>query len=220
MIGWQLCRPADRPLRVLCLGAHCDDIEIGCGGTVLALGERHPDVRFVWIVCSASPERRREAEASVAALLPAQDVELGFGEQRDGYFPWQGDRIKDLLERLKGRLDPDVIFTHYRDDRHQDHRVVSDLTWNTFRDHLILEYEVPKYDGDLGTPNVFMPLLASQAARKVQHLMEHFTSQRARDWFREDTFSALMRLRGLECNAPERAAEAFYCRKLLMESGG
>ena len=220
MIGWRWCRPDHRPLRVLCLGAHCDDIEIGCAGSIRALIERYPDTEVDWVVLSAPDDRRREAERSAAAILEPARARTIFANFRDGYFPWQGDQIKDTFERLKSQLEPDVIFTHYRDDRHQDHRLVSDLTWNSFRDHAILEYEVPKYDGDFGAPNVFVALPAAQAERKVHHLLEHFPSQRARRWFDEATFRALLRLRGLECNAPERFAEAFYGRKLMISHAG
>ena len=135
------------------------------------------------------------------------------------FFPYSGEEIKRFFELLKDELSPDLIFTHCRKDLHQDHRVISELTWNTFRNHSIFEYEIPKYDGDLGPPNVFMPLRVAHAHRKVLHLMEHFASQRARGWYGEDTFNAVLRLRGLECNAPERLAEAFYCRKLVIGGG-
>jgi len=212
-----LAAPEDRPLRVLCLGAHCDDIEIGCGGTVLRLVEAFPSAAVHWVVLSSNGERREEALRSAAGFLDGvRRREIAVEAFRESYFPWIGADIKDYFEGLKGRVGPDLILTHHRDDRHQDHRVVCDLTWNTFRDHLILEYEIPKYDGDLGSPNLYVPLSRATARRKVGLLLEHFPSQRARRWFDEDTFLGLMRLRGMEANAPERFAEGFYGRKVVV----
>lgn len=208
--------PGRSPTRILCLGAHSDDIEIGCGGTILALLASHPGIAVRWVVFSASREREEEARQSGAAFLAqAGDREIVLWPFRDGYFPALYDQIKDEFEGLK-RYQPDIIFTHYREDRHQDHRVISDLTWTTFRNHLILEYEIPKYDGDLGIPNLFVPLTAAQTAHKVHLLLTCFRSQRNRDWFDEDTFRAILRLRGMEAKAPERYAEAFYCRKMVL----
>jgi LmbE family N-acetylglucosaminyl deacetylase len=193
-------------LRVLAIGAHADDIEIGCGGTLLSLAERGEQH---WVVLSAGPERAEEAQASAAAFGAEVDVQ-GF---RDAFFRYGGE-VKEFFEELKGRFEPDLILTHHDADRHQDHRLVAELTWNTFRDHLILEYEVPKYDGDVGAPNVFVPLEEEQARRKVELLLESFPSQAEKRWFTEDLFMALMRLRGMECNSPSGFAEAFYARKL------
>jgi LmbE family N-acetylglucosaminyl deacetylase len=202
---------------VLCLGAHSDDIEIGCGGTILTLLERHAQVSVRWVVFSATAERAREARECAAAFLArAGERQVVVKGYRDGFFPFQGAQIKDDFEALKREFSPDLVLTHYRDDRHQDHRLISDLTWNTFRDHLVLEYEIPKYDGDLGQPNLFIPLTESICTRKVQTLLENFRSQRAKQWFDEATFLAILRLRGMEANSPTRYAEAFYCRKAVL----
>ena len=203
------------PLTVLCLGAHSDDIEIGCAGTLLRLLAECRDVRCHWVVLSGggSGERASEARASAGALLGRCATAIEVQNFRDAYFPYCGEQVKDYFEQLKRQVRPDVVLTHYREDLHQDHRTVAELTWNTFRDHLILEYEIPKYDGGLGSPNLFVPLSEETAARKVELLMTHFASQRSNQWFSEETFRGLMRLRGIECNAPSGYAEAFYCRK-------
>lgn len=206
--------PVDRALRVLCIGAHSDDIEIGCGGTMQRLMNEHQlDVR--WVVLGCSGERVNEAQASADALLKAAVARrVDLHRCRDGFFPYEGARIKDIFETLKGDWTPDLIFTHTDRDRHQDHRLVNELTWNTFRNHLILEYEIPKYDGDLGTPNVFVALSAAVVEQKIAHLLAAFPSQRGRHWFDAETFRALMRLRGVE--SVSTYAEAFYARKLLI----
>jgi LmbE family N-acetylglucosaminyl deacetylase len=212
-----LLRNRDEPLRILCLGAHADDIEIGCGGTLLTLLRRHRRADVTWVVFSASPPRAREARASAARFLGrAASRRVVVERFRDGYFPQAGGRIKDRFERLKRRARPDVVFTHFRADRHQDHRVISDLTWNTFRDALVLEYEIPKYDGDLGAPNVFVPLTKAVLDEKVRLLMEGFPTQAGKDWFTRDTFQGLARLRGVESRCEH--AEAFYGRKLVITS--
>jgi LmbE family N-acetylglucosaminyl deacetylase len=203
--------------RILCLGAHSDDLEIGCGGTVLSLLEKHQDVDVRWVIFSANEERSREARHSAAAFLAtARTKQVVVKSHRDGFFPFVGAAIKEDFEALKLEFEPDLVFTHFRDDRHQDHRLISDLTWNTFRDQLILEYEIPKYDGDLGQPNVFVPLTESICERKIQILLESFPSQRPRSWFDEETFRAMLRLRGMEANSRTRYAEAFYCRKAML----
>ena len=205
------------PLSILCLGAHCDDIEIGCGGTLLRLLGERPGSTVTWMALASSPEREREARGSAAEFLAgAAHSEILVESFRDGYFPAQFAQIKDHFEAAKARLRPDLILTHHRADRHQDHRTIAELTWNTFRNHVILEYEIPKYDGDLGTPNVFVPLDESICRRKVSAIAEMFVSQRERAWFEEDTFWSLLRLRGMECNSPSRYAEAFYCRKMVL----
>jgi LmbE family N-acetylglucosaminyl deacetylase len=199
------------------LGAHSDDIEIGCGGTILALLDRYPHVSIRWVVFSATEDRACEARDSAAAFLAsAGEKEVVVKSYRDGFFPFLGAQIKDEFEAIKRDFVPDLILTHFRDDRHQDHRLVSDLTWNTFRNHLILEYEIPKYDGDLGQPNFFVPLEEAICSRKIRTLTDCFRSQRGKQWFDEQTFSALMRLRGMEANSPTRYAEAFYCRKAVL----
>ena len=215
MLRLELGLTPDSSATVLFLGAHSDDIEIGCGGTILRLAERYPHARFVWVVLSSNPTRAEEARRSYEAFLgEASHKTIEIKEFRDGYFPFDGSSIKDFFEDLKTREDPELVFTHYRHDRHQDHRLVSDLTWNTFRNHFILEYEIPKYDGDMGSPNLFMSLPADVSNRKVNHLMDCFDSQRSHKWFTPETFLGLMRVRGMECNADDGYAEAFYGRKV------
>jgi|SRR5947209_4711745 len=209
---------ASAPLRILCLGAHSDDLEIGCGGSVLELLDEYKAVEVEWIIFSASGTREQEAKSSARTFLrDARRSRVTVKHFRDGFFPYEGAAIKVVFEALKTHPSPDLVFTHYRADRHQDHRLVSDLTWNTFRDHLILEYEVPKYDGDLGAPNCFVPLTRRTCARKIKHLQTAFGSQREKHWFTSDTFLALMRLRGMECRAPDGFAEAFYSRKIVLQ---
>lgn len=206
-----------RRLRVLCLGAHSDDIEIGCGATVLQLARSRPRPDFRWVVWSASGARRNEAERGARKFLgPSATDSVRLHEFRDGYFPSDFATIKDAFESLRREFNPDVIFTHARDDRHQDHRIISDLTWNTFRNHVILEYEIPKWDGDLGRPNFYVPALRSTALRKTKALLDAFGSQRSKDWFTEETFLGLMRLRGMECRASDAYAEAFHARKVTL----
>ena len=206
-----------RPLRILCLGAHADDIEIGCGGTILKLLATYPDVEVRWVVFASTPERAREARRSASRFLgSAHGSTVVVKRFRDSFFPYIGADIKEAFEELKRQMAPDVIFTHYRDDRHQDHRVISDLTWNSFRNHLILEYEIPKYDGDLGAPNIFVPIAEELADEKVRLLLEHFPSQADKLWFDEELFRSVMRLRGME--ATTHYAEAFTCRKLRLEA--
>jgi LmbE family N-acetylglucosaminyl deacetylase len=216
MISLHFAGDADKPLEILCLGCHSDDIEIGCGGTLLRLVTERPCV-FHWVVFSAAGVR--EAEARCGAELfagPGRLRKLLLKTFPDGFMPFVGAEVKTVFEELKGQVAPDLIFTHNRKDAHQDHRLIAELTWNTFRDHLILEYEIPKYDGDLGQPGVFVPLDAGIYKKKVQYLVETFQSQRAKRWFQEDTFLSLMRLRGMESNAPSGYAEAFYCRKMIL----
>lgn len=202
--------------RVLALGAHCDDIEIGCGGTLLRLVAAHPGLEVCWVVFCSSEERRREARASAEAFLRgAAGARVVVHEFRDAFLPWSGPAVKEACEVLKKEFAPDVIFTHYREDRHQDHRLISDLTWNTWRDHLILEYEIPKYDGDFGTPNVFSPLTRAVLERKIDLLFEHYPSQRGRQWFTRDLLQGVARIRGMECVAADQMAEAFYGRKVV-----
>ncbi len=202
---------------VLCLGAHCDDIEIGCGGSLIELRIRRPDLRFVWVVFSGDEVREAETRAAAAALIGAGSHLLVEVQRfRVGYFPHAGAQIKDAFEVLRARVTPDLVLTHYLADRHQDHRVVAELTWNTFRSHAILEYEIPKYEGDLGSPGVFCPLSAATVDRKVDALMSCFPSQRNHQWFDPELFRGHLRLRGIECNSPSRYAEAFHGRKLLI----
>jgi LmbE family N-acetylglucosaminyl deacetylase len=204
------------PLRILCLGAHADDIEIGCGGTVLRLLAEHPGATFHWVVLSGDGEREREARDSARRFFGSAHAQLDVHQIRDGHFPVALSAIKDAMEDVKRGFSPDLIFTHYRDDRHQDHRAVSDATWQTFRDHLVLEYEVPKWDGDLGVPHCFVALPEAVRRRKVEYLLAAFPTQRGKRWFTEETFHALLRLRGVECGAPDGYAEAFYARKTIL----
>ena len=204
-------------LQVLCVGAHSDDIEIGCSGTVLTLLEGRPGVEVTWVVFSAEGRRGDEALRSADRLLaPAGTRSVVLKAFRDGFFPFQGAEIKEAFEDLKGKVSPDVIFTHHRGDLHQDHRVISELTWNTFRNHMILEYEIPKYDGDLVSPNVYVHLTEAVCRRKISNLLETFSTQEGRHWFSEDLFRSLMRLRGMESRAPEGLAEGFHSRKLVL----
>jgi len=217
MLPLKIPSPAGRPLRVLCLGAHSDDIEIGCGGALLDLLRSRRRIECRWVVFSAAGIRATEASGSARRFLgrmAERAVELH--EFRDGYFPSQFEDVKNAFEALGRSFVPDVVFTHRREDRHQDHRTVSDLTWNTFRRQLVLEYEIPKWDGDLGSPSCYIPLSASAMTRKVQLLMRGFASQRSKDWFDEETFRGLARLRGMECRSPSGYAEAFYGRKVAL----
>jgi LmbE family N-acetylglucosaminyl deacetylase len=204
------------PLRVLAVGAHADDIEIGCGGTVLRLAAQRRHVQFTWVVFCAPGDRASEARASAAAFLEGTRApQVIVHDFRDGFLPYAGPALKEEFEVLKRDVRPDVVFTHFREDRHQDHRAVSDLTWNTWRDHLILEYEIPKYDGDFGSPNVFSPLTAAAMERKLALVFEHFRTQRQKHWFQPELLRGVGRVRGMECVAPEAYAEAFYGRKLV-----
>ena len=204
-------------LQILCLGAHSDDIEIGCGGTLLTWLEKYPNASVTWVVLSANDERAQEARESAASFLTkAANQDVVVKNFRESYFSFTGADIKDYFEELKRNILPHVIFTHYRHDRHQDHRIVSDLTWNTFRNHLILEYEIPKYDGDLGIPNLFVDVPEPLYEKKITLLLEHFQTQGTKPWFDRETFTALMRLRGMESNAQSRFAEAFYARKVKL----
>ena len=202
---------------VLCLGAHCDDIEIGCAGTLLELRQRYPGLRVVWKVFSGSEDRAAETRSAAAKLLgEGASYSVDVHQFRGSYFPFCGPDIKDAFETIKVQVTPDLIFTHFLGDRHQDHRVIAELTWNTFRDHAILEYEIAKFEGDLAQPNVYVPLTKANMERKVGTLMESFPSQHSRSWFDAELFRGHMRLRGVECNAPSRFAEAFHARKLRL----
>jgi len=207
----------DRGLRLLCLGAHSDDLEIGCGGTVLEWLSAYPGVEVTWVVMSAAGQRAEEARRSAEVLLEgAGRAKIILHELPDGHFPAHFAAAKNAFESLKASEAPDVILTHRLEDRHQDHRLVAELTWQTWRSHLILEYEVPKYEGDLGQPNVFVPVSDRVGRRKVEHLMRHFASQRSRDWFAPPTFFGLMQVRGVECRAPSGFAEAHHLRKAVL----
>lgn len=217
MLGVILNKKKDSVLKILCLGAHSDDIEIGCGGTILKLAKDYRHMAVTWVVIGSSGKRTEEAqESALAFLATVENKKIYIKDFRDGYFPYQGEAIKEYFEQLKQDISPDLIFTHCRHDLHQDHRLICELTWNTFRDHFILEYEIPKFDGDLGVPNVFVPLNEEICEQKVDLLLRHFQSQRNKRWFTGDTFRALMRLRGVESQTQEKYAEAFYGRKLIL----
>lgn len=204
-------------LAVLCLGAHGDDLEIGCGGTLLRLAEEYPRLAVTWVVFSADDRREPEVRASAGAFLEqAHAARVVVERFRDGFFPSLAGGLKERFERLKREVDPDLIFTHCREDAHQDHRVICELTWNTWRDHTILEYEIPKYDGDLGRPNFFVAFQEDVARKKASLIVRHFASQAAKPWFSEEVFLALMRLRAVESRAPGGFAEAYHCRKLVL----
>lgn len=201
----------------MCLGAHADDIEIGCGATILRLLREYPGARVHWVVFAANPVREAEARASAAAFLTtAAESSVTIHHFRESYFPSVASDIKDAFESIKRAVRPDLILCHRKVDAHQDHRTIADLTWNTFRDHAIWEYEIPKYDGDLGLPNLYVPVSRADADHKVELILKHFPSQAARAWFRADTFHSLMGVRAIECNAPEARAEAFYVRKIVV----
>lgn len=202
-------------LNLLFLGAHCDDIEIGCGGTMLKLIENYAINHIQWVVFTSNETRKEEAFASAAKFLEkVENSEIKILEFKDGYLPSVWSKIKDEFEELKEKLTPDIIFTHYREDLHQDHRIVNELTWNTFRNHLICEYEIPKYDGDLGKPNLFVPLHEDQAIKKKEIILDNFQSQLNKQWLDDSLLSSLLRIRGVECAAESNYAEAFYCRKI------
>jgi LmbE family N-acetylglucosaminyl deacetylase len=203
--------------RVLCFGAHSDDIEIGCGGTILRLIEANPQLEIIWVVFGGNEQRQAEARASAEAFLAGiSSKNVVTRSFRDAFFPYQGEAIKEFVEEVRRSCSPDVIFTHYRDDLHQDHRTINQLTWNAFRSHTICEYEIVKYDSDLGHPNLFSPLTDAIVNRKIELLMKHFASQQRKQWYDEETFRAYLRIRGVQCDSPTKYAEAFHVRKMLM----
>jgi LmbE family N-acetylglucosaminyl deacetylase len=216
MLGITFNKGREAPYNVLCVGAHSDDIEIGCGGTILKLIETFPNLRVQWAVFGADqPRRVAEAQASAAAFLQeARERTIVIKGFRDSYFPYIGVELKETFEALK-EFSPDLVFTHCRHDLHQDHRLLSELTWNTFRNHLIFEYEIPKYDGDLGAPNLFVHLDEAICQRKIDYILKYFESQAHRQWFSADTFWSTLRIRGVESSSDSKYAEAFYCRKIV-----
>ena len=218
MISLSFNQIAGRDLKILCLGCHSDDIEIGCGGTLLRLREQYPNCAIQWVVFCANGVREAEASRGAELFAGTNCASVQLKHFRDGYLPFGGAAVKDFFEELKLSSEPDLVLTHTRHDAHQDHRLVNELTWNTFRSHFILEYEIPKYDGDLGQPSVYVTLSEQVADRKSKQIIDTFSSQRAKPWFEERTLLSLMRLRGMECNAPSGYAEAFYCRKLVFAS--
>ena len=217
MLKLNFNKPNNTALNVLFLGAHSDDIEIGCGGTILRLTSEYPYSEAVWIVFGASGHRVEEAYRSADDFLcQVKEKRVVVKEYRDGFFPYMGGAIKDEFEALKQEFSPDIIFTHNRYDLHQDHRLICELTWNTYRDHLILEYEIPKYDGDLGTPNFFVHLEEAICNKKIEEIILHFQTQQNKHWFDRETLYALLRIRGVESRSPSKYAEAFYCRKTII----
>jgi len=206
----------NQKLRILCLGAHPDDIEIGCGGTIQRLIKEVHEAHFFWVVFSGDGKRGKEAyEGARVFLNKVKSKKIEVQQFRESYFPFVGAPIKDYFEKLKKEFSPDIVFTHYINDAHQDHRLISNLTWNTFRDHFILEYEVPKYDGDLGNPNIYVHLNESDVQRKIKYICDIFRTQKEKQWFTEETFRSILRIRGVESNSPSNYAEAFYCRKIV-----
>jgi len=208
----------EEPLTILAMGAHCDDIEIGCGGTLLSIIKDNPNVHIIWVVFSST--EKRKVEATKGAKLYCKDAEafdLKIFDFKDGFLPYLGADLKNTFELLKEEVSPDIIFTHYRHDLHQDHRLVSELTWNTFRSHLILEYEIPKWDGDIGSPNTFVHLDEETGLKKIEYLQQVYNSQKSKVWFTDDLFWSLMRIRGMESNSPSCIAEAFYSRKSVLK---
>jgi LmbE family N-acetylglucosaminyl deacetylase len=217
MLKFEFATSEGRALKILSIGAHSDDIEIGCGGTILKLAEEYKNVEVHWVVLGSSSQRNKEAVASANEFLAdAKRKTIVIKHFKESFFPYVGSEIKNFFERLKKQVSPDIIFTHYRHDLHQDHRLISELTWNTYRDHFILEYEIIKYDGDLGSPNLFVHLDEKISRKKINLIMDSFKSQRNRDWFTPDAFLSMLRIRGIESKAPQKYAEAFYCRKILV----
>jgi len=216
LLALKLLPSAGKALDILCIGAHCDDIEIGCGATILSLQAQNPRCRFHWFILTSTPQRRIEAMEAVEALVeaPARG-EIRILALRDGFLPAHVAEVKDEFEQVKRSTNVDLILTHHGQDRHQDHELASRVTWQTFRDHMIWEYEIPKYDGDLLTPNLYVPLPSERVARKLEVITRAFRSQQTKSWFKRENLEALMRLRGLESRAPSGYSEAFHCRKLL-----
>ena len=216
MLKFNFQQPSNSTYNILCLGAHCDDIEIGCGGTILRLVETYPSLSFYWIVFSSNAEREQEASHSASLFLKqVKSKSVVIKQFKDGFLPFNGEEVKQLFEQVKQEFNPDIIFTHYRQDLHQDHRLISDFTWNTFRNHLIFEYEIPKYDGDLGKPNFFVHLDEDACHHKIQYITDSFRSQHSKQWFTPETFLSLLRIRGIESNSPGKYAEGFHCRKVI-----
>jgi LmbE family N-acetylglucosaminyl deacetylase len=207
----------DSPKKILCLGAHCDDIEIGCGGTMIKLAHTLKDAEIRWVVFSSDARREKEALKSANDFLKSlKKKNIVIKRFRNSFFPYHGAEIKEYFEQLTKEFSPDIIFTHFRNDLHQDHRLISELTWNTYRNHLILEYEIPKYDGDFGSPNFFVQFDETISLKKITKIMKYFKSQSDKAWFTKDTFLSILRLRGVESNAPDKYAEGFYCRKIIL----
>jgi LmbE family N-acetylglucosaminyl deacetylase len=203
-------------LKILCLGAHSDDIEIGCGGSILRLLSEYRNAEIYWVVLGSSGRRDQEALSSAKKFLKnTKKKKIIVNNFKDSFFPYMGGEIKNFFEKIIKNVSPDIVFTHYRHDLHQDHRLVSELTWNTFRNHFILEYEIMKYDGDIGVPNFFVHLDNPICQNKIRIIMDSFQTQRGKDWFTSEVLYSILRLRGMESKAPGDYAEGFYCRKLI-----
>ena len=214
MLNLNFNKTEESSFRILCLGSHSDDIEIGCGGTIIKLMENLSNVDLLWVVFSAGGVRKKEAQRSASLFSnKAHQKDIRTLNFRDSFFPYQGLEIKEYFETIK-EFNPDLIFTHYHKDHHQDHRLVSELTSNTFRNNMILEYEIPKYDGDLGSPNIFVNLDEKYCQKKIELILDCFTSQLDNHWFSDETFRSIMRLRGIQCNSSTGYAESFYGRKI------
>jgi LmbE family N-acetylglucosaminyl deacetylase len=218
MLALEFESKAQNGINLLCLGAHCDDIEIGCGGTILKLAESFKINSFFWVTFCSNQERAKEANNSANLFLEkVTNKQIIIKDFRDGFLPYIGYEVKEYFESLKKQIQPDIIFTHYRHDLHQDHRLICELTWNTFRGNFILEYEIPKYDSDLGSPNSFVILDEEFAKKKVDIILENFKSQNTKEWFSRETLYSLLKLRAVETNAANNYAEAFYCRKSILQ---
>jgi len=218
VLSLQLASRASQRLDVLCIGAHCDDIEIGCGGTLLTLQQQYPSLRIHWLILTSDARRHREALLAAESFVqPGARGEMRVHDLPDGRLPAHFAQVKAHFEDCRAAVNPDWVFSHHGADRHQDHALLSELAWQTFRDHTIWEYEIPKYDGDLVTPNVYLPVPAELAKHKAATIMKVFRSQHGKSWFRGENLLALMRLRGLECRAESGFAEAFHCRKLVFQ---
>lgn len=205
------------PRRILCLGAHCDDIEIGCGASIRRMALRYPHAEFKICVLTGDDTRENETRTALARVLEvSENYSVDVQRFKNGHFPYCAANVKAHIETYKA-FQPDVIFTHFRHDHHQDHRTVSELTANTFRNHLVLEYEILKYDSDLANPNVFIPLTAQDVKDKIEILMESFKSQLDKQWFTPDVFESMARIRGVQCASPTGYAEAFFGNKLQID---
>ena len=213
-----LLKPAKPPARILCLGAHADDIEIGCGGTLIKLLSSRPDLHLHWVVLSGNDERAAEARSAAQRIVKdGSNTTVEIKQFRDAHFEYaEAVALKAYFHQLSKTVNPDLVFSHRRGDAHQDHRFVGELTWQHFRSQMILEYEIPKYEGDLGQPSVYVELDEKTAFEKVDTIVTEFPSQHEKPWFTASTFEALARIRGIECNAPSGLAEAFHCRKMLV----
>lgn len=212
-LAWQ----ADRALQIVCIGAHCDDIEIGCGGSLVALSQAYPLSHFHCWVFSGNAARAAESRACLTQLLDAERFTLQVFDHRDGYFPAQWAQVKERLATLSQTINADLVFTHTARESHQDHRVLAELTWNHFRRHTVLEYEIAKYEGDLGRANFYIPLSTEQFEAKLSALLSAFPSQASKGWFTRNTFEAIARLRGVESHATSGYAEAFRARKSVLD---